>query len=63
MTTTEAAAIVTPAAIHLWNSTSEEIRRGAIAKHGSKEEAIAELALVLIKEALRREEALHRVDP
>jgi len=54
MTPTEIAAAATPHAIRIWNAMPEDKRVTAIAEFGTKENAIAELAMVLIRSAASR---------
>ena len=54
MNTTEIAALATPQAIIIWNSIPEVTRRSAMAQYGTKENAIAELAMSLIREVAKR---------
>lgn len=49
MTTAEIATLATPPAIKIWNNLPEAVRVHALKIHNTKEEAIAELAMSLIR--------------
>ena len=49
MTTAEIAALATPPAIKIWNKLPEAVRAKALETFKTKEEAIAELAMSLIR--------------
>ena len=54
MTPTEIAAVAVPHAIRLWNRMPEERRVQAIAEFGTKENAVAELGLAMVRNVAAR---------
>ncbi len=54
MSPTEIAALAVPHAIRIWNSMSEAKRVSAIAEFGTKENAIAELGLAMVRNVAAR---------